>query len=79
MRDTTTRVLLIIVGIGNAVVGLWAAVAPQSFYDDFPGAGRHWVAVDGPYNEHLVRDVGVLTSRWRRSSSLYCSVQSATS
>ena len=60
MRDTTTRVLLIIVGIGNAVVGLWAAVAPQSFYDNFPGAGRHWVAVDGPYNEHLVRDVGVL-------------------
>ena len=60
VRDTTTRVLLIVVGIGNAVVGLWAAVAPQSFYDDFPGAGRHWVAVDGPYNEHLVRDVGVL-------------------
>ncbi|HEX4819163.1 MAG TPA: hypothetical protein VFV00_03070, partial [Acidimicrobiales bacterium] len=60
MRDTTTRVLLIIVGVGNAAVGLWAALAPQSFYDDFPGAGRHWVAVDGPYNEHLVRDVGVL-------------------
>lgn len=60
MRDTTTRVLLLIVGVGNAVVGLWAALAPQSFYDDFPGAGRHWVAVDGPYNEHLVRDVGTL-------------------
>ena len=60
MRDTTTRVLLVIVGIGNAAVGLWATLAPQSFYDDFPGAGRHWVAVDGPYNEHLVRDVGVL-------------------
>ena len=60
MRDTTTRVLLIVVGIGNALVGLWAALAPQSFYDDFPGAGRHWVSIDGPYNEHLVRDVGVL-------------------
>jgi len=60
MRDTTTRVLLIIVAVGNAVVGLWAGLAPQSFYDDFPGAGRHWVALDGPYNEHLVRDVGVL-------------------
>ena len=33
---------------------------PRSFYDDFPGAGRTWVAVDGPYNEHLVRDVGGL-------------------
>ena len=29
-------------------------------YDDFPGAGRSWVAPDGPFNEHLVRDVGVL-------------------
>jgi hypothetical protein len=27
---------------------------------DFPGAGRSWVAPDGPFNEHLARDVGVL-------------------
>jgi hypothetical protein len=60
MRDMTTRVLLIVIAAGNALVGLWASVAPQSFYDEFPGAGRHWVAVDGPFNEHLVRDVGVL-------------------
>src|SRR4051794_7849253 len=60
MRDTTTRVLLVIIGAGNALVGLWAAVAPQSFYDNFPGGGRHWVSVDGPFNEHLVRDVGTL-------------------
>jgi uncharacterized membrane protein len=32
---------------------------PRSFYDDFP-FGRGWVAMDGPYNEHLVRDVGSL-------------------
>jgi len=32
---------------------------PQSFYDDFP-FGRGWVAMDGPYNQHLVRDVGSL-------------------
>ncbi|MEY2452774.1 MAG: hypothetical protein QOD92_2348 [Acidimicrobiaceae bacterium] len=60
MRDLTTRVLLIVIAAGNALVGLWASVAPESFYDEFPGAGRHWVAVDGPFNEHLVRDVGVL-------------------
>jgi hypothetical protein len=60
MRDLATRVLLVIIGVGNALVGLWAALAPQSFYDDFPGAGRHWVALDGPFNEHLVRDVGSL-------------------
>src|SRR5205814_3529261 len=32
----------------------------QSFFNSFPGGGRHWVAVDGPFNEHLVRDFGTL-------------------
>jgi hypothetical protein len=41
-------------------VGVWATVAPRSFFDDFPGLGRTWVAADGPYNEHLVRDFGSL-------------------
>lgn len=41
-------------------VGVWAQFAPRSFYDNFPGLGGAWVAVDGPYNEHLVRDVGGL-------------------
>ncbi len=40
--------------------GLWAVLAPRSFYDSFPGGGRQWVAVDGPFNEHLLRDVGGL-------------------
>lgn len=38
--------------------GGWQQFAPRSFYDDFPGWGRHWVSPDGPYNEHLLRDVG---------------------
>jgi hypothetical protein len=42
------------------VVGVWALVLPRSFYADFPAAGRHWVSALGPYNEHLVRDVGAL-------------------
>ncbi len=41
-------------------IGVWASFAPSSFYDDFPGLGRAWVSVDGPYNEHLIRDVGAL-------------------
>jgi hypothetical protein len=41
------------------VVGVWAQFAPASFYSSFPG-GRGWVAADGPYNEHLIRDVGGL-------------------
>ena len=54
------RVALVVIGAGAGVVGVWAQVFPRSFYDDFPSMGRVWVAVDGPYNEHLVRDVGGL-------------------
>jgi hypothetical protein len=55
-----TRIALAILALVGLQVGLWAAFFPQSFYDDFPGSSRVWVAVDGPYNEHLVRDVGAL-------------------
>jgi len=51
--------LLLSIAIG-LVVGLWAAAWPEAFYDSFPGFGRSWVAVDGPFNEHLIRDVGAL-------------------
>ncbi|HEY8060766.1 MAG TPA: hypothetical protein VID94_18505 [Acidimicrobiales bacterium] len=57
---TVVRIALAILAVVGLQVGLWAAFAPQSFYDDFPGAGRIWVGVDGPYNQHLVRDVGAL-------------------
>jgi hypothetical protein len=53
-----TRGILIYLSAAGLLVGVWAAMFPQSFYDDFPGLGRVWVAVDGPMNEHLVRDVG---------------------
>jgi hypothetical protein len=54
------RVLLGVLTVSATTVGAWAAFTPRSFYDDFPGLGQIWVAVDGPYNEHLVRDVGAL-------------------
>jgi nucleoside-diphosphate-sugar epimerase len=45
-----------------ALVSLFAGIqqqfTPRSFYDSFPGFGMHWVAVDGPYNEHVLRDLG---------------------
>lgn len=53
------RVSLAFLAISAAQVGLWAALFPRAFYDDFP-LGRAWIAADGPYNEHLVRDVGEL-------------------
>jgi hypothetical protein len=45
--------------ITGLVVGTWALLAPGHFFHQFP-LGQGWVATDGPYNEHLVRDVGAL-------------------
>ena len=51
---------LLLIAVGMLPVGVQAAFAPRSFFDDFP-LGRGWIAQDGgAYNEHLVRDVGVL-------------------
>jgi len=58
---TFARVALAVLAFGSAPLAFWASFAPRQFYDDFPGGGRNWVAVDGPYNEHLVRDVGALS------------------
>jgi hypothetical protein len=55
---TLRRAGLAVLAASSAVVGFWAEFAPRSFYDSFPGGGHHWVRVDGPYNEHLIRDVG---------------------
>jgi hypothetical protein len=59
-RPALVRLLLVVMAAFSGLIGLWAQLAPRSFYDDFPGGGRHWVSADGPYNEHLVRDVGGL-------------------
>lgn len=54
------RAALLYLVITNAVPGFWALFLPQAFYSSFPGFGRVWVAVDGPYNQHLIRDVGAM-------------------
>jgi hypothetical protein len=60
VREQFQRILLAILAVGSMLVGVWAGFAPRSFYDDFPGTGHAWVSADGPFNEHLVRDVGWL-------------------
>ena len=50
------RVGLVLVGAAQAEIGIWGTLAPHSFFTTFPGAGHHWVASLGAYNEHLVRD-----------------------
>lgn len=58
MQTTLTRILLVVLAVLGIAPGAWAAFAPESFYSDFPGFRSAWVSGDGPYNEHLIRDVG---------------------
>ena len=51
---------LIPLGAIQFVNGLWATLAPRSFYDDFPLFIGGWVSALPAYNEHLMRDVGGL-------------------
>jgi hypothetical protein len=60
MRERIVRVVLVVWAAVSVQLGIWAAFAPRSFYDDYPGFGRHWVRLNGPYNEHFVRDFGAL-------------------
>ncbi|WP_051020430.1 hypothetical protein [Nocardia araoensis] len=57
-RLLATRIVLAVLAVQGAIVGLWATVAPHSWYTGFPGFGTQWVAADGPYNHHLTADVG---------------------
>jgi alkylhydroperoxidase family enzyme len=54
------RFLALALGIPQALIGLWALFAPRTFYDDFPSGTDGWVHVLGPFDEHLVTDVGAL-------------------
>jgi hypothetical protein len=57
--STVVRVLLAVLALSSLGLGVYALLSPSGFYESFP-SGRGWVALDGPYNEHLVRDFGGL-------------------
>jgi hypothetical protein len=70
MTPTARRILLWILVVLGLFVGLWATLAPASFYESFPGPFSSWVAGDGPYNEHLIRDVGTFELGLAAASAL---------
>jgi hypothetical protein len=53
------RTALVVLALSAAFTGLPAALAPRTFFDDFPFLSA-WVELLPPYNEHLVTDVGAL-------------------
>ena len=62
-RDTPfgswARLALWALAAFGLALGVYAEFFPRAFYDDFP-FGRSWVAHDGAFNEHLIRDFGAL-------------------
>jgi hypothetical protein len=50
------RLGLALVAVAQLELAIWGLVAPHSFFEEFPGAGHHWVSALGHYNQHLVRD-----------------------
>lgn len=59
-RSTLMRGGLGFLSVQALVVGLWSLFLSRSFYEDFPSPGREWVSTLGPYNGHLLADVGAL-------------------
>ena len=57
-RRRAIRGGLVVLALPAALIAVWALVAPHGFYAGFPGGGHEWVAPLGPYDRHLVRDVG---------------------
>jgi hypothetical protein len=65
MNDTKTsivpgwvRLALVALGVPNLFAGAWAVLAPQGWYDNFPGWDPRLVAAEPPYNAHLATDAG---------------------
>jgi hypothetical protein len=52
------RLGLLLLGLPQLAIGLYALFWSRDFFRDFP-FGRSWAEL-GPYNEHLVTDVGAL-------------------
>jgi AhpD family alkylhydroperoxidase len=59
-RDRWLRAGLLVLAVTTLVDGLWARLAPHSFWSGFPTADTHWVKTLGPYDGHLITDLGGL-------------------
>lgn len=70
MTLTTRRVLLGSLVVLGLYVGVWAAFRPASFHASFPGPFSAWISMDGPYDEHLIRDVGTFNLGLAAASGL---------
>jgi hypothetical protein len=61
MSGRVERAAVVALTVQAGVVGIWAGFWPRSFHAEFPGFGQQWLQPEGPYSEHLVRDLGTLS------------------
>jgi hypothetical protein len=62
---TRTRWAQVLLGINLVALlplAVWPLASPRGFYENFPGGGLHWIDINGPYNEHFLRDFGALNA-----------------
>lgn len=52
------RAGLVLLALPQLLIGAWATLSPSGWFDTFPGGGRNWLPLYGPYDQHLVTDVG---------------------
>lgn len=57
-RTMVAKALTATLGVLFTVLGCWATFAPDNWYQQFPGFGRHWVLAEPPFNAHLITDLG---------------------
>jgi hypothetical protein len=58
---TTSRVLrigLVLLGLPQLAIGVWAIASPHGWFTTFPGGGEHWLSAYGAFDSHLAFDVG---------------------
>jgi hypothetical protein len=59
------RVILWVLTALATAIGGWSMIWPAEWYATFPdgvadGMLGQWILADGPFNEHLIRDVGAM-------------------
>jgi alkylhydroperoxidase family enzyme len=56
-RRTVMRIGLLVLALPQLAIAVWALATPRGWFYEFPGGGKMWLPLYGPYDEHLVRDV----------------------
>ncbi len=56
-RRNLIRIGLGVLALPQLAIAVRALITPRGWFEGFPGGGRMWLPLYGPYDEHLVRDV----------------------